>query len=451
MAPNIVFFFSDQQRWDTLGCNGQIPDVTPRLDAFAREDATNFVNCMTPQPVCGPARAMLQTGLYPTQVGCYRNAIALPEGQRTIARAFKEAGYETGYVGKWHLASDRGGEEYETAPVPLKRRGGYDGFWRAADVLEFTSHGYGGYVYDENGKKLEFEGYRTDCITDHALEFIRDHDREKPFFLFISHIEPHHQNDRQDYEGPEGSKEAYKDFVAPPDLRPGEGDWERWYPDYLGCVHALDTNFGRVVDALKEQGIYEDTLVVYASDHGCHFRTLPDEPVGGYDDYKRTSFENTIHVPLLIKGPGFTPGLREEKVVSLIDLPRTLMTAAGCRIGAEIQGRPLQEVTRGDWESMAYIQISESYVGRAVRGSRYKYVVYAPDKDPWNDSGSDVYQERYLFDLKEDPLERHNRLGDRACDGVRAAMRERLIRFAAQAGEGRIRIKEDQDAYQPDL
>lgn len=443
MAPNIVFFFSDQQRFDTLGCNGQIPDVTPRLDAFAREDATNFVNCITPQPVCGPARAMLQTGLYPTQTGCFRNAISLPRDQRTLAKAMKEAGYEVGYVGKWHLASDRGGENYATLPVPVERRGGYDGFWRAADVLEFTSHGYGGYVYDENGNKLEFDGYRTDCITDHALDFIQHYNGEKPFFLFISHIEPHHQNDRNDYEGPEGSREKYKNFVAPPDLRPGEGDWEQFYPDYLGCVNALDTNFGRVVDALKERGFYDNTLVVYASDHGCHFKTLANEPVGGYDDYKRNSFENTIHVPLLIKGPGFEPGRREEKVVSLIDLPRTLMTAAGCRIDDGIQGRPLQEVSCGDWENMAYVQISESYVGRALRGSRYKYVVYAPDKDPRDDSGSDVYQERYLFDLQNDPLERHNLLGDKEYEEVRVAMRDRLMQFAARAGEGAIRIKED--------
>ncbi len=443
MTPNIVFFFSDQQRWDTLGCNGQIPDVTPRLDQFAREDATNFVNCFTPQPVCGPARAMLQTGLYPTQTGCFRNAVSLPVNQRTIAKAIKEAGYEVGYVGKWHLASDRDGENYATLPVPPERRGGYDGFWRAADVLEFTSHGYGGYVYDENGKKLEFDGYRTDCITDHALEFIEHYKSEKPFFLFISHIEPHHQNDRNDYEGPKGSQEKYRDFVAPPDLEPGKGDWERFYPDYLGCINALDTNFGRVVDALKARGFYENTLVVYASDHGCHFKTLTGEPVrGGGDDYKRNSFDNTIHVPLLIKGPGFEPGRREEKVVSLIDLPVTLMTAAGCRIDEGIQGRALQEIGAGDWENMVYIQISESYVGRAVRSDRYKYVVYAPEQDPRNVAVTDVYRERYLFDLEKDPLEKHNLLGDAEYEPVRAAMKERLLRFARQAGEGELQITE---------
>lgn len=445
MTPNIVFFFSDQQRFDTLGCNGQKAsvEVTPRLDRFAGEDATNFTNCFTPQPVCGPARAMLQTGLYPTQIGCFRNAISLPVNQRTIAKSMREAGYQVAYVGKWHLASDRGGESYATLPVPMERRGGYEDFWRVADVLEFTSHGYGGYIYDEKGEKIEFDGYRTDCITDQALEFIEKYDGSKPFFLFISHIEPHHQNDTGDYEGPEGSKERFKDYVAPPDLEPGKGDWERFYPDYLGCCNALDTNFGRVIDALKKRGLYDNTLIVYTSDHGCHFKTHSDEVVGGYDDYKRNSFENTIHVPLLIKGPGFEPGRREDKVVSLIDLPRTLMTAAGCQIGEDIQGRALQEVTCDDWEEMAYIQISESYVGRALRGNRYKYVIYAPDKDPRNDSGSDIYRERYLFDLQEDPLEKHSVLGEPEYEQVRIAMKDCMLRFAAAAGEGEIQIVSD--------
>lgn len=441
MKPNIVFFFSDQQRWDTLGCNGQPLDITPCLDQFASQDATNFSNCFTPQPVCGPARAMLQTGLYPTQTGCYRNAIPLPLDQKTLATSMRDAGYNVAYVGKWHLASGEDGPHYETEPVPLERRGGYSGYWRAADVLEFTSHGYGGYIYDESGNKLEFNGYRTDFITDQAIHFIENYDSDKPFFLFLSHIEPHHQNDRGNYEGPDGSKERFADFIPPMDLPAGCGDWEEFFPDYLGCCNALDTNFGRIIRALKNRDLYDDSMVIYTSDHGCHFRTHTEEIApGGYDDYKRNSFEGTIHVPLLIKGPGFTGGCLQEKVVSLIDLPKTLMTAAGCEIGKEIQGRALQEVAREDWEEMVYIQISESFVGRAVRSPRYKYVVHAPDKHPWNDSGSSVYTEKYLFDLQEDPLEKNNLLGNFDYEHIRCMLKERLIQFALEAGEGYIQI-----------
>ncbi len=171
MKQNILVFLSDQQRYDTLGCNGQPLDITPNLDQFA-EEGVNFINAFTPQPVCGPARAMLQTGLYPTQTGCYRNAISLPLNAHTIARRMREAGYNVGYVGKWHLASDHECNHFETIAVPLDRRGGYDDFWMASDVLEFTSHGYGGYVFDKDGNKIEFDGYRTDCLTDYAIDYI---------------------------------------------------------------------------------------------------------------------------------------------------------------------------------------------------------------------------------------------------------------------------------------
>ncbi len=434
---NIVFFFSDQQRADTLGCNGQPLPVTPCLDRFACEDAVNFSNTFTPQPVCGPARAMLQTGLYPTQTGCYRNAVALPLAQKTLALYLREDGYRVAYVGKWHLASDEHENHYETIPVPMERRGGYDDYWMAADVLEFTSHGYGGYVFDKDDNKQEFTGYRTDCLTDHAVRYIEEYDREEPFFLMVSHIEPHHQNDRGDYEGPEGSKERFGDFVPPPDLEPGKGDWEKFYPDYLGCCNALDANFGRVIDALKKKGIYGQTMVIYASDHGCHFRTHTDEVAeNGYDDYKRNSFEGTIHVPMLIKGEGFGKGVKEERVVSLLDLPRTILTAAGIETDKlNLQGRPLQQVSAPDWEEEVYIQISESFVGRALRTRRYKYVVYAPEVNPWTESGSPVYREKYLFDLEYDPLEKKNLVGDAGYGDVKERLRGRLLELGAKAGE----------------
>ena len=304
-------------------------------------------------------------------------------------------------------------------------------------MLEFTSHGYGGYIFDKDGNKLDFTGYRTDCLTDYAVRYIEEYEDEKPFFLMISHIEPHHQNDRGDYEGPDGSREQFAGFVPPPDLTPGKGDWEQFYPDYLGCCHALDRNFGRVVDALKARGIYEDTMVIYGSDHGCHFRTHADEvEKGGYDDYKRNSFEGTIHVPLLIKGNGFEKGKREEKVVSLIDLPKTILSAAGYDTAPlGLQGRPLSETEEPDWEEAVYIQISESFVGRALRTNRYKYVVHAPDCDPWKESGSTVYKEKYLFDLASDPLETVNLVNDRDYEEIRRGLKERLIRFGEEAGE----------------
>jgi uncharacterized sulfatase len=440
--PNVVVFFSDQQRFDTLGCNGQKLDVTPNLDILAKE-GLNFTKAYTAQPVCGPARAMLQTGLYPTELGCFKNGISLPRDRRTIALRMREAGYQVAYVGKWHLATDHGGEDYERGPIPRERRGGYDDYWMASDVLEFTSHGYGGYVHDAYGNKVEFSGYRPDCITDYALHYLdqRSIGEEKPFFIFVSNIEPHHQNDHDRFEGPEGSREEFAGFTPPPDLRPGEGDWEKQMPDYLGCCKALDTNLGRVVAKLKERGLYDDTLIIYTSDHGCHFKTrVGDRTAGGFDDYKRGCYENTIHIPMVISGPGFRGGKTVDRMVSLLDIPKTIAAAAAAD-SSGMRGDALQGVSgEAAWKDEVYIQISESYLGRAIRTGRYTYCVYDPSKNPNEHSASDSYIERYLFDNEADPVQTRNLVADPAHAGIRAALAARLAALARDAGEGDISI-----------
>lgn len=206
--PNIIFYFSDQQRWDTLGCYGQSLNVTPNLDRLAKEGVL-FENAFTCQPVCGPARACLQSGKYATQIGCHRNALALPQNIKTLADCFHDAGYDTAYVGKWHLASNRDSytapadeENFETRAIPEERRGGYRDYWMASDVLEATSHGYDGYVFDKNGKKQEFIGYRADAINNYAIHYLQEYKQEKPFFLFVSQIEPHHHISTWKYELP---------------------------------------------------------------------------------------------------------------------------------------------------------------------------------------------------------------------------------------------------------
>lgn len=334
--PNIVFYFSDQQRWDTIGAYGQKLDITPNLDQLGREGVV-FEEAYSAQPVCGPCRAIFQSGKYPTQINCYRNSQGLPTNIKTLADYFYEDEYDCAYVGKWHLAST--GEldqplrlDYRYSAVPLEGRGGYKGYWRVADMLELTSHGYDGYVFDENMNKCEFKGYRVDCITDYALDYIENYKEDVPFFLTISHIEPHHQNDRQCYEGPDGSKEQFKDYELPGDLAALKGNADEMYPDYLGCCKSLDDNLGRVVAKLKEKGIYENTIIVYSSDHGSHFMTRnKDEHFNGYDDYKRSCHSGCLHVPLIIAGPGFRGGKRVKDLVSTASLPKTFFSNGWCR------------------------------------------------------------------------------------------------------------------------
>lgn len=428
--PNIIFFFSDQQRWDTVGCYGQKLNITPNLDTMA-EEGVRFEYAFTCQPVCGPARACLQTGKYAEEIGCFTNGIALPLDENTIANVFNEAGYETAYVGKWHLASTKDKYDYATKAVPPERRGGYKDYWMAADVLEFTSHGYDGYVYDKDMNRVDFKGYRPDCITDFALDYLRNKKSEKPFFMFLSHIEPHHQNDRNKYEGPDGSKEKFKNYEVPEDLQGTEGDWRENYPDYLGCCNSLDYNLGRIREELEKQGLADNTLIIYTSDHGSHFRTRNGE-------YKRACHENCIRVPMIAYGPGFKGGKVVNELVSLIDLPPTLLASAGIEVPDTMKGRPLQNLLKGntkDWPEEVFLQISESQVGRAIRTKKWKYSVRAVDKNGWKDSSSDTYVEDYLYDLENDYNEKNNLVTDHEYINIRRELAEVLKKRMAQAGE----------------
>jgi uncharacterized sulfatase len=433
MPPNILFIFSDQQRWDTLGCYGQRLPITPNLDRLAAE-GVRFEHAFTCQPVCGPARACLQTGKYATETGCYVNDIGLPCDERTLAHWLGDAGYEVGYLGKWHLASTRGRERYHDRAVPPELRGGYRDFWLASDVLEFTSHGYDGHMFDADGNRREFpEGrYRVDAQTDWALEYLRQ-PRERPFFLFLSYIEPHFQNDHHCFEGPHGSKERFADYDVPGDLVGTGGDWRAEYPDYLGCCASLDENVGRLYAELERQGIAEDTLLIYTSDHGCHFCTRNAE-------YKRSCHDNSIRIPLIAHGPGFTGGRVVDDLVSLLDLPPTVLAAGGVAAPDAMRGRALQPLVAGtaaDWPEEVFLQISEDHIGRAIRTDRWKYAVWVPGPT-WSGAtapGSEVYVEHCLYDLAVDPHERTNLVADPAYAGVRAELAAVLARRMVAAGE----------------
>lgn len=423
MKPNIIVFFSDQQRYDTIGCYNKDIDITPNLDYMASE-GVKFENAFTCQPVCGPARSCMQTGKYATQTGCYVNDIGLKENEKTIAKLLNDEGYETAYVGKWHLASTRGECDFSKKAIPVSKRGGYKDYWMASDVLEFTSHGYDGYVFDKDNNKVEFIGYRADKITDFALEFIENRDIEKPFFLFLSHIEPHHQNDRKTYEGPNGSKEKFKEFKVPKDLENLNGDYEKHYPDYLGCCESLDYNLGRIRQKLEKLDLDRNTIVIYTSDHGCHFKTLNKElPLGGADDYKRSFYDNTIRVPLIINGPGFKGGKEITELASLIDIPSTIIDIVKGNEDDTMEGISLMKLVNEDLKrESVFIQISESYVGRAIRTKKYKYCIIDPFKKPYTDSYSENYIESYLYDLELDPLEKNNLINDDRYEIIRKTM-----------------------------
>ena len=396
------------------------------------DEGVLFENSFTCQPVCGPARSCLQSGMYATETGCYTNGIALPQDITPLAEYFNRAGYQTAYIGKWHLGSDKYpgiGVHCEKTAIPKDRQGKYQ-YWRAADCLEFTSHGYDGYVFDGDGNKIDFTGYRADCINDFALEFLDKREKDKPFFLFVSQLEPHQQNDRNRFEGYKETIEKYKDYPLPDDLTFLKGDYKEMYPDYISAINRLDYNVGKLVAKLKQQGIYEDTIIIYTSDHGCHFKTRNME-------YKRSCHESSIHTPLIIKGGGFEGGKRDNRLVSLIDLPPTMLSMAGIKTPPNFKGYDLTKET-DDPETRrkcVFMQISESQCGRAVRTDRFMYSVKDLNPTGYLHENSKVYFEDYLYDLKKDPIEKHNLVKDPKYAHVRRELKYLLLEEIRKAGE----------------
>ncbi|TMR99811.1 DUF4976 domain-containing protein [Nonomuraea basaltis] len=410
----MIVVFTDQQRWDTVG------PFTPNLERMAR-NGTQATVALTPQPVCAPARAALQTGRYPTTTGVYRNARVLPPEERTLAHHFGAAGYATGYIGKWHLAGSE--------PVPSEQRGGYQS-WLAANALEHTSDAYRTIVYDEANDPVLLPGYRSDALMDAAIRFVADH-HEEPFYLFLSFLEPHHQNEVDNYPAPDGYEERYQGRWMPPDLAALGGTAHQHMGGYLGQVKRLDEGLGRLLDALRSMDLLDDTIVAYTSDHGNHFKTRNGE-------YKRSCHDASLRVPLALRGPGFDGGGAVSRPVSTIDLPPTLLDAAGLPVPAEMQGRsflPLLRDARADWPEEVFFQVSESEVGRGIRTSRWKYYAVAEDADPWDDPAASRYREHALYDLANDPYELVNLAGFPSHAGTAAELKGRLVRRIVEAGE----------------
>lgn len=432
--PNVVIFFTDQQRWDASSLHGNPLDIMPNFDRLAHR-GTHLDHSYTCAPVCGPARACLQTGTYVSTNGAYQNGCGLPEHLPTLAQCFNDAGYHTGYVGKWHLAGEDGhaSPQGERGPVAAHARGGYQ-HWRAVEALEFSVHEYKTILYDELNHPVEMPGYRSDAMLDEGIRYIHDH-KEEPFFLMMSFIEPHHQNDKDDYPPPDGYRERYAGRWTPPDLAalpsqnpkeqtPG-GSAQRHLGGYWGMIKRLDEGLGRLYDALKSLDLLEETIILFTSDHANHFKTRNGE-------YKRSCHDSSIRVPTMLYGGPFTAGRTIHEMVSLVDLPPTLLDACGLDVPEEMDGRSILPLMRGedvDWPEEAFVQVCDAEVGRAVRTRRWKYCVMTDQGSAKvkMDFAGQTYREAFLYDMETDPYELRNLIDLEACTPVRERMRQRLI------------------------
>lgn len=360
----------------------------------------------------------------------WRNGEDAFAGRRTLAHYFNEAGYHTGYIGKWHLASNQ-----YAAAVPRHLQGGYQS-WLGANILEFVSDAFDCRLWDEDGGEHRLPGYRVDAVTDAAIRHVHERSRSgQPFFLFVSLLEPHHQNSRDDYPAPPGYEARYATAHMPPDLRVPFGTGLQHWPGYCGMVKRIDEAFGRLLDAVESLGLREHTILLFTSDHGNHFKTRNGE-------YKRSCHDASIRVPTAFAGPGFNGGGEVRQLVSIVDLPATLLDSAGLDLPREMAGRsilPLLGNSNHPWPGEVFVQISESQTGRAVRTPRWKYSVRCPDTDdngdPVSRMSADTWVDDCLYDLKADPWELTNLAGYTSHAGVVKVLRERLARRMVAIGE----------------
>jgi arylsulfatase A-like enzyme len=430
--PNIVIYHSDQFRWDFIGANGLNSSAhTPNLDALAG-GGTNFNHAVTNQPVCAPSRSVLLTGRYATETGVWHNGLGLREDLPTLATEFRKAGYTANYIGKWHLAPGSEAEGGGRGPVKLEHRGGFLDLWEASNALEFSTHPYEGTIWDRDNNPITFKDeYRVDFLTDRAERFLRQK-QDKPFLLVISQLEPHQQNDLHRMVGPKGSAERFINAFVPADLRALPGDWHEQLPDYYGCCESIDASVGRVRKILEEEGFADNTIFVFMSDHGCHFMTRNQE-------YKRSTHNSSLRVPLLIDGPGFESARQIQEVVGIIDIAPTLLDAAGVPVPDSMKGRSVLPLlsdakARQAWPNCELIQISESMTGRAIRTRDWTYCVADPTGST-STSASTNYHEYQMYDQRNDPHELVNLAGRKECRETADQLLEELKKLIVASGE----------------
>ena len=341
-VKHILILFTDQQRYDTIAANGNPAIQTPRLDALARESAV-FDRCYTPSPVCVPARLSLLSGQYPARTGCNNNNPDLSYDGKGLYERLTEAGYRSCAVGKLHYIWDSYGPVgFETRRSQEELADPADEYWtyiRKKYPHVFDAHGMRSEMYYvPQISQLPPEDHPTNWIGDRSVETIEAHDPEEPLFLFSSFIHPHppycppspwQKLYREDPPAPyvpdETSMEEIRHLIGDrcsmDRLEISRQDILRTKNFYYACVSFVDFQIGRILDALKRKGMYDDTLIVFASDHG--------DMMGDFNAIgKRTMVDSACHIPLMIRCPGEKP-CRRADVCSLVDLAPTLLRYAG--------------------------------------------------------------------------------------------------------------------------
>ncbi|MBC8449996.1 MAG: sulfatase-like hydrolase/transferase [Chloroflexi bacterium] len=446
--PNILLIITDQQRTDTLGFMGRTPCQTPNIDRLAAE-GVSFDHNMTTSPLCTPARASMFTGQYPHQVNMMRNNISL-RAAPTLTNRLKTRGYHTAYAGKWHLdaqvppylpkGASRGnkrepdepalpnwfdrhaGQETKEYSEWCKRNGLPDG-WAFNDPAMRTQRTPSMSI--PRTAVLDMEPNQTidGWITDHAVRLFEERPRDRPFFLVCGYQGPH-----PPFKIPEPYYSMYdpQDIPEPPNFRPSTHkpranttsfyhqlwldhgqEWEAWQKSiavYWGFVTLIDDQIGRLLSVLEDEGMLDDTLIIFTSDHG--------EMLGQHGLWhKMVPYDEAIRVPLVMRYPRrIAAGVRSQAVTSVIDIAPTILSVIGEQIPEEMVGKDLAPAFEdgAEFQSDPFRFAEHKPLGewhgaaewRLVTNNRFKYV--------WNQGDLDE-----LYDLLADPYETLN-LIDRA-------------------------------------
>jgi arylsulfatase A-like enzyme len=418
--PNIVFLLADQWRAGATGYAGDPNVQTPQLDRLAKE-SLNFRNAVSVCPVCGPHRAALMTGRYPTSTGMFLNDLSLPDRELCLAEIFRAAGYATAYIGKWHL-DGRGREAY----IPPERRQGWD-YWKAAECDHNYYHSH--YYTGNSDQKQFWDGYDAFAQTKDAQQYLREHAHSgPPFVLLVAYGGPHfpHNTAPAQYRALYPLEKIALRPNVPPALQATARAEAQGY--YAHCT-ALDQCVGDLLATLAETGLAANTIVVFTSDHGEMLGSQGVPP-----RKKQVPWAEAANVPFLLRAPALrkSPARVVQTPLTTPDILPTLLGLAGVAIPRSIEGEDLSGLLRGGREAedrvALYMHPAPFGMGafgreyRALRTSRYTYV-------------RDIHGPWLLFDDRKDPGQLENLAGKRTASGLQKKLDARLQAALKKIGD----------------
>ena len=392
--PNILIIISDQQRWDSLGCNGNSFVDTPNLDAMATRGA-NFQLPFTPFPVCTPARASMWTGVHPNKHGVIYNRYGIDDvisyeskTKTTLFEMMRGSGYTTAYFGKWHLGE--------------KNSGRFD-VWKG-----FNSHG--GH-WEEGRQSFQSGKYKPATQTEDMITFLEsDQASEKPFLAVQSYYPPHNP-----FTAPIKNYERYRGKGVP-------------FAGYYASITALDDLVGKIRDALVRTKHAENTVVFYVSDHGETFNFGETAP------HKWVCQDSSIRVPFLMEGPGIPEGSSPDKFIGLEDIMPTVLSAAGIKAPESLDGKNLFDLLNGravNWRDSYYVQTEKRgarTLQRCIRTKKQKLILSWDEEHEFYDLLIDPEEELNIFDApKRDKQNQYRHFRDQTKNILKLA-REMLQR-----------------------